>query len=606
MLFYEYIKLYQNFIGGNNLADKDCELIIENFPIGFMYLKGVVDDKDNLIDFMVVRLNLEFEEIFKIDRNALINKRLSETEDIAQFYQKEYIPALIKITRTKEKLVFNKYNQLLDKWFKISFYSPRDNEIAIFFSDITQSIQPFTDKNILFNIATDLITITDLTGLYLQVNQVWMNYYGYSLNEVEKHYAWEFVPADDYAIIKNTYQVLSNNHGNENISYTTRLRHKNGNYSSIEWASQKQGNRVYSVGRDVTERLNREKEIEYLSFHDVLTGLLNRRYLEEEMKRLNTARNLPISLIMCDVNRLKLINDAFGHEKGDELIRYAAKVFRESCRPDDLIARWGGDEFIIFLPKTSNEDSKKIIDRINTNCMNYAINSIQLSIACGTSTKDSIEYSIQDLLRHAEDAMYREKTVESERNRKDMISVIAQALYQKSPFEEAHAKRVSMLCHYLATALKCSKEDIQKAEIAGLFHDIGKVAISSDILLKESTLNENEWLIVKQHTEIGYKVIGDSSELRDIGRAVLHHHERYDGKGYPSGMRWDEIPLISRIISLAETFDIIHQRYASEVEDPIESVVNELRKNKETQFDPFITEIFIKDVIEKLYRHKDR
>lgn len=605
MLFYVYIKLYQDFIGGKTLADKDCELIIENFPIGFMYLKGVEDSKGNLIDFSVARVNLEFEEIFKIDRKTLINTCLSQTEEIAQFYQKEFIPELINITNSKENFVFNKYNKLLDKWFKISFYSPRENEIAIFFSDITQSIQPFTDMNILFNIATDLITISDLSGMYIQVNQIWANNYGYDINEIEKHHAWEFVPADEYNIIKNIYLFLSNNNGDDNISYTTRLRHKNGNHSFIEWASKKQGNRVYSVGRDVTDRLNREREIEYLSFHDVLTGLLNRRFLEEEMKRLNTPRNLPISLIMCDVNRLKLINDAFGHEKGDDLIRYAAKVFRESCRPDDLIARWGGDEFIIFLPKTSNEDSKKIIDRINANSKEYSINSIQLSIACGTSTKDTSEYSIQDLLRHAEDAMYREKSIESERNRKDMISVIAQALYQKSPFEEAHAKRVSMLCHYLATALKCSKEDIQKAEIAGLFHDIGKVAISSDILLKDSTLNENEWLIVKQHTEIGYKVIGDSTELRDIGRAVLHHHERYDGKGYPSGMRWDEIPLISRMISLAETFDIIHQRSISESEDPIDFVINELRKNKETQFDPFITEIFITDVVEKLYRHKN-
>lgn len=584
------------------MADKDCKLIIENFPIGFIYLTASYNKDNEVDDFIVSSVNKEFEELFKIDRNSILNKKLSDTERIAPFSQSEFIPILLSLKKSDNKHIFNKYNLKLNKWFKISIYLPSDHEIAIFFSDITQSIQPFSDTNILFNIASDLFSISDLNGKYIQVNQMWNKTYGYPINEVEQHNCWDFVPADEYSQIKNIIHTLS--HSNESINYTTRLRHKNGNVSFIEWSSQKQGDRIYSVGRDVTERIYREKEIEYLSFHDVLTGLLNRRFLEEEMKRLNTHRNLPISMIMCDVNRLKLINDAFGHEKGDELIKYAATVLKESCRPEDLVARWGGDEFILFLPKTSYEDSLKIVERIKSNSKKYDINSIQLSIACGVYTKEDDDLSIQDLLRNSEDAMYREKSIESERNRKDMIGVIAQALYEKCPLEEAHAKRVSMLCHYLAVALKCSKEDVQKAEIAGLFHDIGKVAINCEILLKESTLDDKEWQIIKQHTEIGSKVIGESSEFKDISKAILHHHERYDGKGYPSGMKWDEIPLISRIICLAETFDTIHQRVDDNSNESIEYIIKELRKNKQTQFDPFMTEIFIKDVVEKLFIKK--
>lgn len=584
------------------MADKDCKLIIENFPIGFIYLKTAFNQSGEAVDFIVSSVNKEFEDLFKVNRNTILDKKLSETERIAPFSQSEFIPILLSFKKSDNKQVFNKYNLKLNKWFKISIYQPTDHEVAIFFSDITQSIQPFSDTNILFNIASDLFSITDLNGKYIQVNQMWNKTYGYPINEVEQHYIWDFVPADEYSQIKNIIHTLSRS--NEGINYTARLRHKNGNVSFIEWSSQKQGDRIYSVGRDVTERFYREKEIEYLSFHDVLTGLLNRRYLEEEMKRLNTHRNLPISMIMCDVNRLKLINDAFGHEKGDELIKYAATVLKESCRPEDLVARWGGDEFILFLPKTSYEDSLKIVERIKANSKNYDINSLELSIACGVYTKEEDDLSIQDLLRNSEDAMYREKSIESERNRKDMIGVIAQALYEKCPQEEAHAKRVSMLCHYLAVALKCSKEDVQKAEIAGLFHDIGKVAINCEILLKDSELDDKEWQIIKQHTEIGSKVIGESSEFKDISKAILHHHERYDGKGYPSGMKWDEIPLISRIICLAETFDSIHQRVDDNTKESIEYIIKELRKNKQSQFDPFITEIFIKDVIEKLFIKK--
>lgn len=581
------------------MPEQDSKLIIENFPIGYIYLKGKFDRNNKIADFIVYQVNFEFEQLFSIKRDEILNKPLSQIRDKIHFFDDRFIQLIDDFYKSNIKRDFNKYVKEMNKWFKISLYSPKKNDVAIFFSDITQSILPFTDTNILFNIAPDLFTISDLNGMYIQVNQVWTKSYGYSIHEVEQHFAWEFTPAEEYSSVKNLFSGLI--HETDSLSHTHRLRHKNGEYSFIEWASQRQGNRIYSVGRDVTERLNREKEIEYLSFHDVLTGLLNRRFLEEEMKRLNTSRNLPISLIMCDVNRLKLINDAFGHEKGDDLIKFAAHVLKESCRPEDLVARWGGDEFIIFLPKTNFDDSRKIIERIKLNSLKYNINSIQLSIACGSSTKNDIDFSIQDLLRNSEDAMYREKSVESERNRKDMIAVIAQALYLKSPYEEAHAKRVSMLCHYLAEALKCSKDDIQKAEVAGLFHDIGKVAISSDILLKQSSLDEGEWQMVKQHTEIGSKVIGESSDMRDISRAILHHHERYDGKGYPSGMKWDEIPLISRIISLAETFDTIHERTNGNTQESINFVINELRKNKQTQFDPFITEIFIKDVIEKLF-----
>lgn len=586
------------FLRRGTMANHDCELIIENFPIGFVYLETEFSENGEAVDFTVSHINKEFEQLFSIDRNLFLHKKLSEVVKTSPFSQPGFISRPYLIAQSQDTVFYNKYNELLNKWFKISVYHSNNHQVALFFSDITQSIQPYNELNILFNIASDLITISDMEGKYIQVNRVYSKVYGYNLNEVINNHIWDFAPKEEHNFLIQIIKQL--NTEDKDINYTTQLIHKNGNYSFIEWSSQRQGNRIYSVGRDVSERIIREKEIEYLSFHDVLTGLLNRRFLEEEMKRLDTNRNLPISLIMCDVNRLKLINDAFGHEEGDQLIKYAAKTLKESCRPDDLVARWGGDEFILFLPKTNYTDALKIVQRINYNSSKYEINSLALSIACGICTKENDELTIQDLLRNSEDAMYREKSIQNERNRKDMIGIIAQALYERCPQEEEHAKRVSILCRYLASALKCSKEDIQKSELAGLFHDIGKVAINSEILLKESQLNEKEWQIIRQHTEIGSKVVGENSDYKDISKAILHHHERFDGNGYPSGMKWDEIPLISRIISLSESFDTIFHK--TNPNDSIECVIKELRKNKGTQFDPFITEIFIKDVVEKLYQ----
>jgi diguanylate cyclase (GGDEF)-like protein/putative nucleotidyltransferase with HDIG domain len=319
--------------------------------------------------------------------------------------------------------------------------------------------------------------------------------------------------------------------------------------------------------------------------------------LEEEAKRLDVARNLPFTVIMGDVNRLKLVNDAFGHEKGDELIKLSAESIKSSCRPEDLIARWGGDEFIIFLPKTNGEDAQKVIDRIHATCASKTVNSIGVSIAFGYATKTDRTETLTAKLREAEDAMYKSKAKEGERSRRDIIDVIAATLYSKIPFEEQHAKRVSFLCQQLALSLGFQKEDVQKLALAGLLHDIGKVAISSDILTKKTPLTTAEWQQLRTHTEICAKVVGNGDSMSEIGQAILHHHERYDGSGYPKGIAWDEIPLAARIITIADSFDsMITQNEYKHAKSRDEAIL-ELRQNAGTQFDPKLTELFISAVL---------
>jgi diguanylate cyclase (GGDEF)-like protein/putative nucleotidyltransferase with HDIG domain len=300
---------------------------------------------------------------------------------------------------------------------------------------------------------------------------------------------------------------------------------------------------------------------------------------------------------MGDVNRLKLVNDAFGHEKGDELIIKAAESIKNSVRPEDLIARWGGDEFFILLPKTNTTDAEKIVERINMACSQQSVNSIGVSIAFGVASKAFLSESLAETMRLAEDAMYKSKAKDGERSRRDIIDVIATTLYSKIPFEEQHAKRVSFLCQQMATVLGFNKEDIQKLTLAGLLHDIGKIAVSSDILKKTTPLTPDEWLQLRSHTEIGAKVVGSGEMMDDIGNAILHHHERYDGTGYPKGIRWEDIPIASRIISLADSFDtMISQCIYKPSKNRLEAI-NEIRKNKGTQFDPELADVFINRVL---------
>jgi len=166
---------------------------------------------------------------------------------------------------------------------------------------------------------------------------------------------------------------------------------------------------IIGVSRNIENRKKTEADLLFISYHDVATGLYNRRYLEEEIRRLNNSRNLPISIIMGDVNRLKQINDRYGHGVGDQLINKAAKVLESSCRPDDLVARWGGDEFVLLLPNTTSDDALRIIERINAAMTNETIENETISLALGVETKTEFKESLDEILRSAEKKMYKEK-----------------------------------------------------------------------------------------------------------------------------------------------------------------------------------------------------
>jgi len=350
---------------------------------------------------------------------------------------------------------------------------------------------------------------------------------------------------------------------------------------------------VVLVFRDVTEKKEQRKKIEYMSFHDSLTGLYNRRFFEEELRRIDTESNLPISIIMGDVNSLKLTNDIFGHAFGDILLERITEVMQGACRSDDIIARWGGDEFVLLLPRTSSEEAERIAGRIKKDVSEQRIRAVKGSISLGYDTKTHPTEDIVRVLSSAEAKMYTTKSLERDDTLSHELENLVNAFFEKSKQEEEHAIRVSRLCQKLGKALNLSKSSIQMLMEAGRLHDIGKIALEPGLLKKGHHLSTKEWNEINQHPVIGYRILNSFDNTLELAEAVLSHHENWDGSGYPKGLKGEKIPLLARIISIAESYD-----YMVHVADNItvkcmEEAIQEIHRCAGTQFDPMIAEAFI-------------
>jgi diguanylate cyclase (GGDEF)-like protein/putative nucleotidyltransferase with HDIG domain len=356
---------------------------------------------------------------------------------------------------------------------------------------------------------------------------------------------------------------------------------------------------VIAQGQDITQRLQAEKNLIHLSFHDHLTGLYNRRYFEEELSRLDTERNLPISIVMGDINGLKLINDSFGHAVGDELLIKMAQSMKRFFREDDIVARLGGDEFAILLPKTDTMEAENIIRRISDYSSKEKVMNIDLSVSFGFDTKKMKNEDLQTTLKNAEDAMYRLKLYENKSMRSKTIDVIMNALVEKSQRELMHSKRVSSICEKIAMEMHLKTEFVSQIRMAGLVHDIGKIGVDEKILNKASSLDNDEWEAIKKHPEAGWRILNSVSEFSEISEFVLSHHEKWDGTGYPRGLKGEQIPIEARIIMIADSYDAMTSMRSYRNALSEEEAANELRCYAGIQFDPGIAKVFVEKVLNK-------
>ncbi|MCC5911685.1 MAG: PAS domain S-box protein [Clostridiaceae bacterium] len=448
----------------------------------------------------------------------------------------------------------------------------------------------------LFKYSPDAIVHLDMNHIIQNINRTFTDIFGYTANECIGR------PLDELIINKELFEEsqMINNLAlqNKELGIDTVRRKKDGTLVDVcirGGPTIVDGEIIgyHGIYTDTTARKEAEEKIKYLSYHDNLTGLYNRAFFEEEFKRLDTQRQLPLSIIIGDINGLKLTNDVFGHLVGDKLLSNTAEILKKACRKEDIICRWGGDEFAILLPKTDKQVVNNICERIFSLCKQSADTPIHISISLGYAIKQSKCQSMTDVIKEAEEQMYRNKLLESKSTRSHIIDSLQKSLHERSQETEAHAQRMKELSITLGRSLNLDNDQINELSLLAVLHDIGKIAVSDAILQKPGKLTAEEWEEMKRHSEVGYRIAETSPELIHIAKHILFHHERWDGTGYPHGLKGDEIPILSRIIAVVDAYDVM--THARVYKNPIshKEALEEILRCSGSQFDPVIVNKFI-------------
>lgn len=352
--------------------------------------------------------------------------------------------------------------------------------------------------------------------------------------------------------------------------------------------------RILVLVRDITERKKAEKRIYDMSMRDITTGLYNRNFFEKKLSELKEQNAQDVGIIVCDIDGLKLINDTMGHTEGDNLIKNAAYILEKCCRQNDTTARIGGDEFAVIILNTSMEQldlyKKRIIDSAEE--LNVLNPVIPVSMSVGYSFTSSSE----DLIKSFKDAdtyMYREKLHHHQSKRSKNINLLAKMLEARDFITEGHGERMQDLCVKLSKEVNMNDSVIKDMILFAQFHDIGKVGIPDSILFKPGRLDEIEFASMMRHTEIGYRIAESSPDIIHISDWILKHHERWDGKGYPYGLKENEIPIQCRILAIVDAFDAMTNDRPYRKALSFDAAISEIKRCSGTQFDPDLVEKFI-------------
>jgi len=574
------------------------QLLIENIP-------QPVWIKD--LELRFIYANNEYKKIHKGKVNEFIGLKHEEIFDevLAQKYNIECNLVIESLEpRTEEGYVDGVYRKctifpLIDSYGCVKAIAGIDANIEI----VKEKDKVIEEQENLLKVIVDtlpgMIFYKDIEGKYIYTNKEYTEFH-------KKNGVYDLIGKNDFDIkVSNesaiTYTKQDQEVLKEKKPIFTNLSIENENGKNIYHevirkpvlGKDKKPVGVVGLVLDVTEKKEAEERLRCLSYTDILTGAYNRTYFEEKAQEFLAEEYLPVGVIMGDVNGLKVINDTVGHLEGDKLLKIITQILKDSCKEGDLVCRIGGDEFIILIPNMGKDEYKIIINKIFESCKNYKHELINISIALGASTTNNLDKNIYETLKEAEDKVYRQKLLQENSINSSIMHSLKAGLQAKSLETEEHTERVLKNAITIGEKLSLSMSEMDELLIVANLHDIGKIGISEEILLKPSKLTDEEFEIIKIHTEKGYRIVKASNQLDGVARGVLTHHERWDGNGYPLKLKGEDIPLVARIVCVADSYDVMTHDRTYKKAMSIEEAIEELKICSGRQFDPKIVDTFI-------------
>lgn len=383
--------------------------------------------------------------------------------------------------------------------------------------------------------------------------------------------------------------------GNENrdVMVTTNCYREEGGLSG---SREMEGRHLLrSVITDITELKRRQRDFWNRSVHDPLTGIYNRQFFKDEMHCMDVPENLPLSVAMADIDGLKIINDTLGHEFGDQAIKRVVEELQRHTRPECVMMRIGGDEIVILFPRTELETARRYMQDAKKAVGELSVSGIPLSFSWGIATKNTSEERFSFVMAAAEDIMYSRKQVRGRRCN-GAVQMILESLFERNRQVRDHSMRIRQFVREFGVWMGLEGRELECLCSAALLHDIGMVSISDEILNKNEPLTEAEQKEILRHPEVGGRILYANGDTADYAKAVLCHHENWDGSGYPKGLRGQEIPFEARILAIADAYDRMKYglngkgtRYKTEA-----LALEEFKRCAGRQFDPDMTEKLLK------------
>ena len=531
---------------------------------------------------------------------------------------------LVTIAGAKEifegEAAFNTLNgqkkNIISRWIIVSNGNKTYSKAIVSMIDITehksitnqiQSLSQFRES--IIDNASLWLNVFDRELNVIVWNKAAENISGYLRSEVVGHNKiWEWLyPDTGYRkkVIDYIFSMINKKSTDED--FETMIRCKNGKTRVIIWNFKNfngAGNKkigLIAISRDHTDKKKMEEKLKYIASHDALSGVYNRAFFEEQLHLQFDERNSRNAILLLDIDGLKYVNDTIGHQHGDKMIINLSRILRKTFRPGDVIARIGGDEFAVLIRNASGDKLKSVAERfyLNIDAFNQDLKKGQypLNVSYGYSISEPGSKSAMETFKEADDRLYENKIPKREEVIKSALAAIRATMLEKDSVAEEHMERLKSTASLFGEIMNFDQEDKEKLILATELHDIGKVVIPDNILNKSGSLSQDEFDIIKKHSTSGYRIAKATPMIEKISEYILYSHERWDGTGYPEGLKGKNIPLISRMVYIIDVYDTIINDRPYKNANSEKEAIKEIKRCGGTQFDPALVNIFIAKVL---------